>query len=159
MNMYYILQIIKECLSKLPSEGDVSKILSSGPWFLNGTFISIQRWSPGFRPSEGKISLLPVWVELPELPVELHVEPILRKIGDSLGSFLKGDLRSIRENKLRYARILVLMDTSKEKKIFVWLGSFKQPLIFLDWPVVCAECAMINRHHRTCSKFTLPESE
>ena len=140
-------------VSNLSSEAEVSRVLSSGPWFLNGTFISTQKWQPGFRVSEAKDNLLPIWVELPEIPVEFLVEPILKSIGNSLGRFIKADMKSISEKKLRFARLLVLMDTSLGKKEYVWLGKVKQPIVFHEWPVTCGECAAINRHTKNCSKI------
>ena len=138
-------------VSKIHSLPEVNKILEKGPWFINGTFISIQKWTAGFQASQAKISNLPVWVELPELPVEFQVEKMLKVIGNNLGSFVKADMNAIKENKMRFARILVMMDVSLPKKEAIWLGNFKQTLIFREWPEFCRECSMIDRHNLHCS--------
>ena len=138
-------------VSKNHSLPEANKIPEKGPWFINGTFISTQKWTAGFQASYAKISNLPVWVDLPELPVEFQVEKILKAIGNRLGSFVKADMNAIIENKMRFASMLVMIDVSLPKKESIWLGNFKQTLIFKDWPKFCEECSMVDRHNLSCS--------
>lgn len=81
-------------------------------------------------------------MELHELPVEFMCETVLRKIGSCLGTVIKIDMRSIDVNKLRFVRILTIMDISVRRKEFIWLGSFKQTISYKDWPV-CAKSVIV----------------
>uniref|UniRef100_A0A2N9F7H7 Reverse transcriptase domain-containing protein n=1 Tax=Fagus sylvatica TaxID=28930 RepID=A0A2N9F7H7_FAGSY len=89
---------------------DYWKAINGGPWFINQQFLTIRRWSPGFRPSEAKISTTAVWARLPELPIELYDMNILRRIGNQLGSLLKVDARTMDNERGRYARLCVQID-------------------------------------------------
>ncbi|XP_021716855.1 phosphoglycolate phosphatase 2-like [Chenopodium quinoa] len=47
-----------------PPPALLPKILEGGPWFINSTFLDVQPWMPGFKPSEASISLYPDWDEI-----------------------------------------------------------------------------------------------
>uniref|UniRef100_A0A803MV36 RNase H type-1 domain-containing protein n=1 Tax=Chenopodium quinoa TaxID=63459 RepID=A0A803MV36_CHEQI len=118
-------------VTKFSSQEDFDRVLNFGPWFINGSFVSTSRWTPGFKPSQATAKKAVVWVELPELPTEFHSSGFLTKIGNSLGKFIKLDASKGR-NKLRVARILVLIDESQVRKDCIWLGKIKQQLIYRD---------------------------
>uniref|UniRef100_A0A2N9ICX1 DUF4283 domain-containing protein n=1 Tax=Fagus sylvatica TaxID=28930 RepID=A0A2N9ICX1_FAGSY len=97
-------------LIRFTLEEDYWKVVNGGPWFINQQFLTIRRWSPGFRPSEAKISTTAVWACLPELPIELYDTNILRRIGNQLGSLLKVDARTMDNERGRFARLCVQID-------------------------------------------------
>lgn len=72
------------------------KIMSSGPWMLQGYHIWTQNWEAGFRPSQAKLQKGIVWVNLPELPLEFYKNDLLTKIGNSIGQTIKIDTKIIR---------------------------------------------------------------
>uniref|UniRef100_A0A803MTC8 DUF4283 domain-containing protein n=1 Tax=Chenopodium quinoa TaxID=63459 RepID=A0A803MTC8_CHEQI len=72
-----------------------------------------------------------MWVELLELPAELHFVNLITRLGNSLGTFIKAET-NIRRNSLRMEKILVLMDAEKDRKESIWIGKIKQPLIYSD---------------------------
>lgn len=59
------------------SETESNAILSEGPWFINQFMVLVQQWVAEFRPSEAVISKIPVWISLPELPIEFHSIAVL----------------------------------------------------------------------------------
>ncbi|XVF02705.1 hypothetical protein REPUB_Repub04eG0197300 [Reevesia pubescens] len=68
-----------------------------GPWFIGGHFLTMRRWVPNFRASVASFMPVVVWLRLPELSIEYFDLGILKRIGRSIGSLLRG----------RYARICV----------------------------------------------------
>jgi hypothetical protein len=80
------------------------------PWFIRQQFLSLRHWTPGFRPSEAKITTTTVWTRLPELPIELYDAGILRRIGNQLGTLLKIDARTVDSVRGRFARLCVQID-------------------------------------------------
>lgn len=56
---------------------DYIKVLSGGPWFVSGHYLSIRRWEPNFKPSTASVSSVAVWVRLPELPIEYYEPSVL----------------------------------------------------------------------------------
>uniref|UniRef100_A0A803N6H1 RNase H type-1 domain-containing protein n=1 Tax=Chenopodium quinoa TaxID=63459 RepID=A0A803N6H1_CHEQI len=78
-------------ITKCSSPEDCDRILKSGPWFLNGVFISVEKWKPGFKPSNAPLNKTAIWVELHELPAEFNNQDMLSRIGNSIGTFIKRD--------------------------------------------------------------------
>ena len=97
-------------LTRFKLNEDYSKVVNGGPWFIGQQFLTLRRWTPGFRPSEAKISTTAVWARLPELPIEFYDEIILRRIGTQLGTFLKIDARTMDNERGRFARVCVQID-------------------------------------------------
>lgn len=78
------------------------------------------------------------------MPIELHSVAVLKKMGDSLGTFLKMDIRAIEQNRMRFAKILVLLDLMNPLKENIWVGSFKQKLDYSEIPLFCTGCNSIG---------------
>ncbi|KAL2924071.1 Protein PRD1 [Bienertia sinuspersici] len=71
------------------SQDSFNLIQSQRPWIIGGFFIGIRAWEPGLKNSDKLFSRIPLWIELPELPVEFHAKEALEAIGNHLGSFIK----------------------------------------------------------------------
>lgn len=54
-------------------------------------YLLMQRWRPNFLKSATRESKVAIWDRIPELPLELYNETFLRRLGGSLGTFLKID--------------------------------------------------------------------
>ncbi|XP_056688446.1 uncharacterized protein [Spinacia oleracea] len=134
----------------IPSEEAREGILSKGPWFVAGHMLFVQPWTPGFKPSQAVISKAPVWVSLPELPIEFHTKPILHRIANEIGAFIRTDMNTIEQNRVRFARIQILLDLAKQRKEAVWLGAFKQPIHYEDTPQFCHQCSTIGHGDERC---------
>ncbi|KAL2924062.1 hypothetical protein RDABS01_015553, partial [Bienertia sinuspersici] len=132
------------------SESDCHRIISKGPWFIHSHLVFCQPWSPGFKPSEASLASFPVWVSLPELPMEFHSVQFLKEIGNSLGQFVRADLRRDK-NQLRFARIQVIVDVSSKLKSAIWIGNLFQSLVWEDPPSVCPHCNGVRFHGDSCS--------
>ncbi|XP_056697504.1 uncharacterized protein [Spinacia oleracea] len=134
----------------LPSEEDRENVLSNGPWFITNFMVLVQPWTPGFKPSQATITKIPVWITLPELPIEFHSVSVLQKIASQIGTFIKTDNRAIEQNRVRFARIQVLLDLALQRKEAVWLGAFKQMIIYDETPFFCALCQSIDHGVGRC---------
>lgn len=64
-------------LFKLSYVNDLRRVVYQGPWFVGGHFLSLQRWSPVFKPSNASLERLIVWIRVPELPIEFFDKEIL----------------------------------------------------------------------------------
>ena len=138
--------------TKCSSEVVQTTILSDGPWFILGCLVWVQQWVPGFQPSAAVISKFPVWLHLPELPMEFHNRNILEKIGNGLGKVLKIDTHSIEGGKRRYAAICTLMDNQKPPPTRVRIGGISQVLLYNEGPWWCSTCHKVGHATRGCLK-------
>lgn len=110
----------------------------------------VQPWMPGFKPMQAVISKAPIWVSLPELPIEFHSMLILQKIATEIGSFIKTDMKAIEQNRVRFARIQVLLDLAKQRKEVICLGGFKQNIQYEEIPQFCRTCNSIGHGIEIC---------
>ncbi|XP_010671910.2 uncharacterized protein LOC104888586 [Beta vulgaris subsp. vulgaris] len=139
------------------SNVEESKILSGGPWFILGSLVWVQPWTPGFKPSTAKTKHYPVWVQLPELPMELFHKQTLEKIGNTLGETLKIDSNSLDGVRRRYAAICVLMKEDKTVPQWAWLGGLRQEIACVEGPWVCEICRKVGHNRRHCALAPLSE--
>jgi len=111
-------------------------------------------WFPDFDPATAVITKTPVWIRLPNLPAHLWSTRVFRAIGDTLGSFIHGDLWRESEGLYSYARICVELDLSKglleqiNLKIndFVWT----QTLDYENTAFRCRHCHQSGHLQNTC---------
>ncbi|KMT10670.1 hypothetical protein BVRB_5g117840 [Beta vulgaris subsp. vulgaris] len=144
-----------------PSLQNRAAILADGPWFIQGAHIWVKCWEPGFRPSQAKCSKGVVWVNLPELPLELYKQEILVKLGRTMGEVVKIDARTLEGGNKRFARLCLLMEGNKTPPSGAWLGKSFQPLEFMEGQWFCEFCNKCGHSGYSCRKKgdgKLPES-
>ncbi|WOL20110.1 hypothetical protein Cni_G28912 [Canna indica] len=89
------------------------KVLAGGPWFLRDQVLLLIPWRPNFQPLIEKISTIPIWLQLPGLPLEYIQTNILLKIASCIGQPIKVDEITLRGQRAKFARICVLWDLDK----------------------------------------------
>ncbi|KAL2943554.1 Speckle targeted PIP5K1A-regulated poly(A) polymerase, partial [Bienertia sinuspersici] len=106
------------------SQESFNLIQSRRPWTLEN--------------SDKLFTKVPVWIELPDLPVEFHANEPLRAIGNHLGSFIRMDTSELQRNNLRFARLLVEVESDAALPNFIWLGNIKQEIRHKNTPLLHA---------------------
>lgn len=79
---------------------DADKFLNSPQKWGGPTPLSIKMWSPFFDVRLEQTILLPVWVQLPSLPIDFWFVEVFKEIGNSLGSFIEADMSFLESNSL-----------------------------------------------------------
>ncbi|WOL07128.1 hypothetical protein Cni_G15865 [Canna indica] len=100
---------------KFSNHDDMNHVISNGHWFLNGQVLLLIPWKPNFQPLLEKIETIPVWVQLPGLPVEYIHKEILLKIASVLGQLVKIDEITVRGLRGKYVRVCILWKLDKKK--------------------------------------------
>ena len=72
-------------------EEEYNKTFEEGPWFWGRAGLFITPWFQGFHPNSMRVSKMPVWVKLPNLPLPLWHHEALEEIGNALGRYIKAD--------------------------------------------------------------------
>ncbi|GMY18366.1 hypothetical protein FCV25MIE_13605 [Fagus crenata] len=137
---------------------DYWHVVNDGPWFIRQQFLSIRRWSPGFRPSEAKITTTAVWTRLPELPVELYDIGILTRIGNQLGTLLKVDARTVDGERGRYARLCIQIDLDQPLTPMVRIGDINQRVQYEGVSAICFHCGCVGHKAPNCPSILPPTS-
>ncbi|KAL2941858.1 hypothetical protein RDABS01_030208 [Bienertia sinuspersici] len=120
------------------SQESFNLIQSRRPWTIGGYFIGLRTWEPGLKNSDKLFTKVPVWIELPDLPVEFHANEPLRAIDNHLGSFIRMDTLELQRNNLRFARLLVEVESDAALPNFIWLGNIKQEIRHKNTPLLHA---------------------
>ncbi|WOL06788.1 hypothetical protein Cni_G15522 [Canna indica] len=107
---------------KFTSNEDLNLVLSNGPWFLNGKVLLITPWKANFQPFLDKIETIPVWIQLPRLPIEYLYKDILLKLAAKIGHPVKCDEVTTKGLRAKFARIWVLWKLSDTVPSGIWVN-------------------------------------
>ncbi|KAH0748451.1 hypothetical protein KY290_027683 [Solanum tuberosum] len=89
------------------------KVLCSGPHHLLRRPVIMKPWVPEFNFKEEILITIPVWIKLPNLPLNCWNSIVLSKIGSSLGKPLYADECTTQVSRISFARILVEVDVTR----------------------------------------------
>lgn len=137
---------------------DYWKVLNEGPWFIGQQFLMVRQWSPGFKPSEAKLTTTVIWVRLPELPIKFYNNSILQQIGNQLGDLLKVDARTIDNVRGRFSRLCIQVDLDSPLISKVQIGSLTQPVQYEGISSICFECGCIGHKSTFCPAIIRPSN-
>ncbi|KAK1310311.1 Potassium channel KOR2 [Acorus calamus] len=134
---------------------DVSAVLEGGPWTMDYRPFLLRKWSPEVRMEQERLSSIPIWIRLPNLPLHLWEEDCLSRIGSLFGVPLYADSATMRCSRASYARICVEVQATKAfpDSILVDIApgvreSFK---VEYDWkPTACKFCQTFGHDDACC---------
>ena len=110
-------------LFRFHSEVDVPRVITAGPWSFRGQFLHVFPWRPDFNPMTEMPRSSPVWIQLPDLPLEYWNRECLSGITKALGRPIKIDDRSLKLERGHSVRICVEIDLSSPLHQRVWIGA------------------------------------
>ncbi|KAF3674932.1 30S ribosomal protein S17, partial [Capsicum annuum] len=109
--VYYKPYVIERFANEKEKDG----ILCSGPHYLLKRPVIMKPWSPEFNFNEDILSTIPLWIKLPNLPLNCWNAVTLSKIGSSLGGQpLYVDECTTHTSRISFARILVEVDVTRK---------------------------------------------
>ncbi|KAJ8766035.1 hypothetical protein K2173_020551 [Erythroxylum novogranatense] len=97
-------------LVKFIDHNDFINALTNGPRVIFGHALSIQQWTPEFRPSNGKITRAVTWIRFPELSIDRYHPLILSALGNQVGHTVKLDESTRQTQRGRFLRVAVDID-------------------------------------------------
>ncbi|KAK1318898.1 hypothetical protein QJS10_CPB04g01154 [Acorus calamus] len=140
---------------KFDLEEDVNSVLEGGPWTMDHRPFILRKWSPDVRMEQERLSSIPIWIRLPNLPLHLWEADCLSRIGSILGVPLYADSATMRCSRASYARICVEIQatTSLPDSVLVDIApgvreTFK---VDYDWkPLACKFCQTFGHDEACC---------
>ncbi|XP_039145598.1 uncharacterized protein LOC120282820 [Dioscorea cayenensis subsp. rotundata] len=137
---------------------DMQKLLTEGPWTLNGLTLQLAPWRPFFELTFVKLSTAAVWVQLHNLPVELWDGESLDNITSHLGNLLKVDEFTLKLTRSKFARVCIEIDLSKPICRGFWVGDDTHRVfvvvLYERLPTFCYSCGIIGHGTNSCSHST-----
>ncbi|XP_050241177.1 uncharacterized protein LOC126690089 [Quercus robur] len=108
------------------------------------------QWEPEFKASTATLSLVAVWIRLPELPIEFYEPSALLKIGRAIGPILRIDSHTANRERGRFARLCVQVNLDKLLVRKLYLGKLAQCVFYEGINTLCFSCGRIGHKIETC---------
>lgn len=127
------------------SEAIKEEIRSKGSFSIFGTLLIVEEFPNNFRFDSLPKPEIPIWITLPNLPLELWNKNALSKIGSVLGKPLHVDHHSIENDSIDNIRICVTIDVTKihPNTLPIRLHDgcvFEQEILYEGLPKFCTKC-------------------
>ncbi|XP_071939135.1 uncharacterized protein [Coffea arabica] len=104
----------RHVLLRFHNEADFHRCWSRGIWYVHGSPMRVFKWSPAFH-VDREPSVVPMWFQLPKLPLHLfHKEALFQVVG-VLGIPLLIDAATVAVSRPSVARVCVEVDLLKPR--------------------------------------------
>ncbi|KAL3846330.1 hypothetical protein ACJIZ3_003733 [Penstemon smallii] len=129
---------------KFMSDDDRNKVLNEGPYFIFGRPLLLKIMPKCFEFGDEGVSDVPVWVNLPDLPLDCWNAKALSKIVSKIGKPIATDKLTHTKERLSYARVMSV-------SIQLPTGIIrKQPIVYEYQPRFCKECKTFGHSTKGC---------
>nr|XP_027103207.1 uncharacterized protein LOC113724514 [Coffea arabica] len=136
-------------------EEDYTRLFVRRTWFIKSSPMTLSKWSLDFKANK-EISIAPVWVSFPGLPILFFDRQVLNKLASVLGRLLKVDAATGDLRRPSVARVLVEMDVTQTPVTRIWIGEeeygFWQNVEYENWPEFCHFCERFGHDQQLCFK-------
>ncbi|XP_020702344.1 uncharacterized protein LOC110113959 [Dendrobium catenatum] len=128
--------------------------LSNGPWYVNGNIIGLDKWSPTFQPSSLKGLIAPIWIRLPNLPLQSWDKINVSRIASKIGTPCLIDENMFQWGKGEFGRVCVRIKLEEKLPMGIWVegssGKFYQRIEYKKIPTICFNCCRIGHLGKNC---------
>lgn len=140
------------------SPDDMHTVLHSGPHMFYGKPAIVKPWSDKFDFHAEILRVVPLWVKLPNLPLNCWTTATLSRIGSALGVPICADSCTSRQLRVSFARLLVEIYVTKALPQCVHIetpdGRMMEQRVVYEWtPPFCAQCKKVGHD---CAKKNNP---
>ncbi|KAK9733272.1 hypothetical protein RND81_04G056300 [Saponaria officinalis] len=130
---------------RFASADDMNDVLKRVPWSMESHSWILKQWTPTFSSTMECVSVVPIWILLPELDPYLWTDTVLSKIASKIGKPLFADLPTTLQARISFARVMVEADVSQELPEYVVLncpftGQSMQRVVYEWLPYYCKTC-------------------
>ncbi|KAK4737473.1 hypothetical protein R3W88_001170 [Solanum pinnatisectum] len=124
------------------NEEERDRVLCSGPYYLMRRPIIMKPWVLEFNFKEEILTTIPLWVKLPNLPLNCWNVVVLSKIESSLGKPLYANECTSQMNRISFVRILVEVDITRPLPKVIKMhdpkGKVLEQQVWFEWkPIFC----------------------
>ncbi|XP_019259330.1 PREDICTED: uncharacterized protein LOC109237473 [Nicotiana attenuata] len=137
--------------------------MQNGPYTFNSRPMVLKDWDPNFQMKDESMRIVPIWINLPGLPIQCWAEENLGRIASLLGKPICTDRLTAECERVAYARVLVDMDITQpfpdeicvETPDRSWMQSVE-----FEWkPKFCLECNKFGHGTGECQQAKQQEEE
>ncbi|XP_021726863.1 uncharacterized protein LOC110694012 [Chenopodium quinoa] len=133
----------------LKSDDDKNAILCSDPHMFFGKPAIVKAWSDKFDFHAEILRTIPLWIKLPNIPLNCWGAETLSRIDILLGVPVCADECTSRQLRVSFARLLVELDVTKPLANSVWVespaGELIEIKVLFEWkPPFCKKCNKVG---------------
>ncbi|KAI0502598.1 hypothetical protein KFK09_017552 [Dendrobium nobile] len=136
----------------------MESVLNSGPWYVNKCIVGLDKWSPNFDPSSLKGLIAPVWIRLPNLPLQSWNRVNVCRIASMVGKPFLIDENMFQWGRREFARVCVKINLDEKLLQGVWvegsMGKFFQKICYKRIPHIYFKCDKVGHVEKACSNLS-----
>lgn len=140
---------------------DKEEVLKRGPYTIQRMTMFLIEWKEDFSMEKDMMRTLPIWIKLPQLPIQFWGKKSLEKIGSMIGKPMFTDECTANKLRVSYARILVEVDITQKMVDVITInkkGQRRQQKIKYEWkPLFCERCQKIG--HRCTNSVNTKQGQ
>lgn len=126
-------------------EDDRDKMMLEGPYTMANRPVIIKEWVMDFNFEKEILKVVPLWIQLPNLPLNCWSEDSLSRIGSVIGNPICADECTTLQQRISYARLLVEVDVTQPLQYSVKIegekGLMVDQKVYYEWvPPFCQIC-------------------
>ncbi|XP_028549771.1 uncharacterized protein LOC110108706 [Dendrobium catenatum] len=129
-------------------------VLCGGPWFIGGNIVGLDRWTPSFSPASMEGLSSPVWIRMPNLPLQYWDDCNIYRIASRIGVPLWIDAQTGNSGRREYARVCVRMNLANKLQSGVWVNGmndrFYQKVEHEGIGLMCYGCGKVGHQKEFC---------
>ncbi|KAI0502710.1 hypothetical protein KFK09_017667 [Dendrobium nobile] len=132
----------------------IEQVLSGRPWWIRNEVVGLDKWSVNFNPMSLNGISSPIWIRLPNLPLQCWDEINICRIASQVGKPYLLDGNSFQRSRREYARVCVRISLDMKLTHGVWVeglaGKFFQRVEYEGISKIYADCGKIGHDLIAC---------
>ncbi|GLJ24654.1 hypothetical protein SUGI_0471370 [Cryptomeria japonica] len=134
-----------------------NKVLGGSHWCWEDSHpLMLKPWHPAFNLESESFDRTPVWIRLPNLPMQFWFDSYFEAIGNSLDKFLMTDDDSLNLLHTTFAHLVVEIDVSRDLPSEISISSSKsswlQSVDYEGIPFRCRRCFKTGHNVDSCAR-------
>ncbi|XP_020699283.1 uncharacterized protein LOC110111654 [Dendrobium catenatum] len=129
-------------------------MMTNGPWFVNGKIIGMDKWSQNFSTNSLKGLTVPVWIRLPNLPLQCWDNINLYRVASMVGKLYLIDGSMFQWGRREFGRVCVQIQQDNKLPLGVLAegkaGRFYQRIEYERVLNFCFKCGLIGHNCEDC---------
>lgn len=143
---------------KFQSDEDRQHVLLGGPYKKFGRQLHLKQIPKHFNFNTAEMSIVPVWIKLPNWPMEVWSEEGVGYFCSLIGEPICSDALSLKKSAASYVRALVHIDAAKPLRKVIPMefengDRLEQVVEYENPPKYCSHCKTLGHNTITCSKM------
>ncbi|EOY31426.1 Uncharacterized protein TCM_038365 [Theobroma cacao] len=122
------------------------------PRIIADHYLTIRRWTLGFRSEDASIDSVAAWIPLPGMPLEYYDYDVIARIGNELGRTLKIDQTTYQATRGKFARMCVEIDLKNPFVPKIFIGGRWQKVEYEGLRILCFHCGKFGHNIDCCEQ-------